>query len=360
MANYNSGKFYNKKLPEGGATYNSAPFLILILDNGSCIDDVYSILSNINTTDTAYFNDNVLIAASIELIDVSEGNDEVESVSNISTIEDSGIGEDLLQSIINSLKIQDVSYGNDVVSAPAVAFFTVDSDNILQPLGVFVTKDSRYELLPSTRDISEEIAGIHGELDFGTEFKARTLELTVALINDNDCETDTPMTREELKRLYAKYLDPTKGYRNLVFSDDVNKTYQVKYSGRIDFTQYPNWFEFTIPFKMANPFIIGSIEKTQIGSGILVNDGTYETGILIEINGPVTNPSLTISGDILSYNGTIFGGQVLSIDTEKKIVKIGNENAVSNYNGAFPLLPPGKTSIVAENNITVKWRDKWL
>lgn len=358
MANYNSGRIYNKKLPDGGTTYNSAPFLILILDNGSGLDEVQSILSNVNVAETAYIQDNVLIAASIELIDSGIGTDEITDVSNIVGINDSGIGEDLIQSIVNNLNIQDIAFGNDIVSAPAVAFFTVDSDNILQPLGVLVTRDSRYELLPATRDISEEAAGMHGELDFGTEFKSRTLELTVAAVSSPNCEE--PFDREALKRLYAKYLDPTKGYRNLVFSDDVNKTYQVKFSGKIDFTQFPDWFQFTIPFKMANPFIIGSIEKTQIGSGTLNNEGTYETGMTIEILGPDNNPSITIGGDILTYNGTLSNGQVLTIDTEKQTAKIGNSNAMDKYNGVFPLLAPGETNVTAGNNVTIRYRDKWL
>ena len=358
MANYNSKRIYNRKLPDDGATYNSAPFLILILDNGSGIDDVYNILSNVNVTDTTNIQDNVLIVASIELIDTSTGTDEVTEVKNYVPVEDAGIGNDLIDFIRNILSIQETAFGYDIVSAPAVAFFTVDSDNILQPLGVLVTKDSRYELLPTTRDISEEVTGIHGELDFGTEFKARMLELTVAAVYPPDCEET--FDKEKLKRLYAKYLDPTKGYRNLVFSDDIDKTYQVKYSGRIDFTQFPDWFQFTIPFKMANPFIIGSLEKTQVGSGTISNDGTYETGLTIEIIGPATNPSVTIEGDILRYNGTLSNGQVLTIDTEKQTAKIGNNNAIANYNGVFPMLAPGETDVLANGNVTVKWRDRWL
>ena len=358
MANYNTGKIYNKKLPNGGATYNSSPFLILILDNGSCIDDVQYILSNVNITDSTNITDNVLIAASVKLIDSADGIDNIDEISSEILVEDIGIGDDLIEFIHNVFTVNEIAYGNDNVSAPAVAFFTVDSNNILQPLGVLVTRDSRYELLPSTRDISEEVTGIHGELDFGTEFRARTLELTVAALNPPNCEEE--FDREKLKRLYAKYLDPTKGYRNLVFADDVEKTYQVKFSGRINFTQFPDWFQFTIPFKMANPFIIGSIEKVQVGSGTISNDGTFETGLIIEILGPATNPTITIGGDILAYNNTLSNGQVLTIDTEKQTVKIGNNNAVMDYNKVFPLLAPGEVNVIASGNVTIKWRDRWL
>lgn len=134
----------------------------------------------------------------------------------------------------------------------------------------------------------------------------------------------------------------------------------VKYSGKIDITNHPTWFQFVIPFKTSNPFIMGSFEKTQIGSGTLVNEGTFETGLIIEISGPVTNPSLTIGGQTLSYTGTIPNGQKLIIDTGKETAKIGSNNAMANYNGVFPLLYPGETSVTAPNNVIIKWRDKWL
>jgi phage-related protein len=166
--------------------------------------------------------------------------------------------------------------------------FYVDEDNILQPLGILVTKDSRYELLPATRDNTEEIPGMHGEYDFGTEFKVRSLELDVASL-ENEI-----FSKKELQFLYAKYLDPTKGVKTLVFADDIQKLYKVKYSGKIDLTQYANWFKFTIPFKMSNPLIFGTFEKVLAGSGTLINGGTFETGLIIEIAGPATNPSITI------------------------------------------------------------------
>lgn len=358
MANYNSGKIYNRKLPEGGATYNSAPFLILILDNIYFQDNIQSISSSVNIIDNLKIEDDMFITNTIDMQDTLNVSDSVDSVLTVMNIDDELNIQDFIDYISNNISIQDTAWLNDIVSAPAVAFFTVDNNDILQPLGVQVKKDSRYELLPSTRDSVEEVAGMHGELDFGTQFKARTLELTVAALNPPNC--DEPFDREKLKRLYAKYLDPTKGYRNLVFADDVEKTYQVKFSGKIDFTNFPDWFQFTIPFKMANPFIIGSIEKSHTGNGIIENEGTFETGLLIEIIGPASNPSVTIGGDILTYNGTLSNGQILSIDTEKQTVKIGNSNAIGNYNGVFPLLAPGETTVSTSNNVAIKWRDKWL
>lgn len=247
-----------------------------------------------------------------------------------------------------------IAIGNERGDAEYVDFF-VDENSILQPLGVRVTGDSRYELLPATRDNAEEIPGRHGEIDFGTELKARLLEIDVVTK-----EGLSPSEKNRLQRLYAMYLNPAKGPKKLVFADDINKTYLVKYSGKIDPTNKPTWFKFTIPFKMSNPFIMGSFKKTLVGSGTLVNEGTEETGLIIEITGPVTNPSLTIGGETLSYNHAITTGQTLVIDTERQTAKIGNMNALDDYNGIFPKLQPGETKVISRNNITIKWRDKWI
>ncbi|OZV12333.1 hypothetical protein CIW83_09560 [Tissierella sp. P1] len=197
--------------------------------------------------------------------------------------------------------------------------------------------------------------GRHGEFDFGTEFKSKMMELHVATDEGN-----SPLEKAHLQRLFAKYLNPTKGYKTLIFSDDVEKTYMVKYSGKIDITNYASWFQFVLPFKMSDPFIIGSFEKTLTGSGNLVNEGTFETGLIVEISGPVTNPSLTIGGETLTYTGTIPSGQKLIIDTEKETAKIGSNNTMANYNGVFPLLYPGSTNVVSNSNVIVKWHDKWI
>lgn len=354
MANYNSRRIYNKKLPNGGANYNSGPFTILILDNGTGIDDVKDIIANIDISDTAVVDEKILLVANVEVIDKSISSDDSISVVSNVDVSDNAFGNDLL-SIIANLKVSDSGIGNDFGVSTVGAFFVIDSNNILHPLGVKVTRDSRYELLPATRDNAEEIPGRHGEIDFGTEFKAKMLELDV-VTNDGYARLE----KAQLQRLFAKYLDPTKGAKTLIFSDDVEKTYMVKYSGKIDLSPYATWFKFTLPLKMSDPFIIGSFEKTLIGSGKLINNGTFETGLLIEITGPVTNPSLTIGGETVKYTGTIPGGQKLTIDTGLETAKIGPTNAMTGYNEVFPLLYPGEVTVTASSNITIKWRDKWI
>lgn len=353
MANYNTGRLYNRKLTDGGANYNSGPFTIVILDNGIGLDEINSILADVSVDENGDSDERILLVASIDIADQSIHAEDNVSISADIAISDTGIGEDSLSLDVN-ISISDSGTGQDFISIVG-AFFVIDSNNILQPLGVLVTRDSRYELLPATRDRTEEIPGRHGEIDFGTEFKSKMMELHVATD-----EGYTPLEKAQLQRLFAKYLDPTKGAKTLIFSDDVEKTYMVKYSGKIDLSQYASWFNFVIPFKMSDPFIVGSFEKTLVGSGSLVNDGTFETELVIEINGTATNPSLTIGGETLSYTGTIPSGQSLIINTGLGTAKLNSNNALAGYNGTFPLLAPGSTSVTAGNNVTIRWKDKWI
>lgn len=341
VANYNSRKSYNKKWDNGGASYNSYKHHIVMVEDFAAGSDLLDILfHDITLNDNAIGEEVVYVSpAVLSLNDIGLTKDSMSLISNVYTTE-FGVSADLM---------------NMLLEFPASEYFVITSNQILEPLGVRVTGDSRRELLPSTRDNAEEIPGRHGEIDFGTEFKAKMMELRVATDEGN-----SPLEKAHLQRLFAKYLDPTKGHKTLIFSDDIEKSYMVKYSGKIDITNHASWFEFVIPFKMSNPFVLGSFEKTLIGSGKLVNDGTYETGLLIEIDGPATNPSLTIGGSIVSYAGAISNGSTLTINTGLETAKIGSSNAISDYNGNFPLLFPGETDIVASGNVTIKWRDKWI
>lgn len=356
MAKYNSGRIYNRKITNNGATYNSAPFIILVLDSGYGLDEINNIISDVNIADNAEATDSIVLVASIELADQSIYAEDFISVSANINVPDTALGSDIILPILASVPIQETGTGIDNISI-AGAFFVIDANNVLQPLGVLVLRDSRLELLPSTRDSTDEIPGMHGEFDFGTEFNSRAFDLHVATN-----EGYAPLEKAQLQRLFAKYLDPAKGAKTLIFSDDIEKTYIVKYSGKIDITQYPSWFEFTLPFKMSNPFIMGSFEKTLIGSGTLINAGTFETSLTIEIAGPATNPSLVIGGQTLSYSGSIPAGQTLIIASNggTGTAKLGGVNAMAGYNGIFPSLQPGNTNVTAGSNVIIRWKDKWL
>lgn len=410
MSKYNFKRIYNRKLPNGGATYNSAPFLITILDYGSGTDSLLGISANSNINDTATIADDITTSSAILIAETANFSDKVAAINSVSisdigsstdniiippiniNITDNSIGTDSMNilpvlldfldtvtsndnvaitnnvnisetanikdllTVISNLNVSDSGKANDDFVSIASAYFVIDSDNILNPLGVQVTRDNREEILPSVKNYTEKIPGKHGEQKFKSELKGKILELTV--VTD---EMETPEDKIRLKELYRKYLDPLNGERSLVFANDIERQYKVRYSGKIDIENYPTWLKFVIPFKMSSPFIQSSFENIQAGSGSIENKGDIETPIQIMITGSTTNPSLTFNGEKLSYNGTIKSGETLTIDTAKRTAKIGNTNVLDNWCKKFPMLKPKKSiNVVMGNNIAIKWKARWL
>jgi len=231
----------------------------------------------------------------------------------------------------------------------------IDENGILQPLGVHVLRDSRIELLPGTRDYFEEVPGRHGEIDFGAELRARILELHCAI---EVSSSEWPAKRSE----FAGYLNPLLGTQTLTFADEPGKVYHVRYAGKIDVTKYPHAREFTIPFRMCDPFITSAIQNELVGSGTATNAGNVETPFILTIQGEVTDPSVVVAGYTMTYIGTIGAGSALVIDTEKMTAVLDGDNALPNFNGVFPKLQPGNNAITAAEagTTTIRWYDRWI
>lgn len=241
--------------------------------------------------------------------------------------------------------------------------FSVDANNILQPLGVSVTGDSRYTLLPATRENTEEVSGVDGEFDFGCDYESRSLELHCVY------EVLAGAAQKAAERTITGYLDAQLGVTALTFADEPGKTYYVRYSGSMDFTSHPTWLEFTIPFKTFNrdgnktdPYIYSSTQNSLTGSGTAVNAGNKATPFTLTITGAVTNPSVTVGGYTMTYTGTINAGSSLVIDTEKLTATLDGVNALANYNGVFPKLAVGNNVVTAAaaGTCVVAWYDRWI
>jgi len=351
--NYNSGVKYNFTVPNGGGMYNSAPYIVVVYEAGTGNDIISNLLANIGVSDSGTGNETVLATVTLSPIsDSGTGDDNISLSANIG-VSDTGIGNDSI-GIICQIAITDAGTGQEIIST-AKTFFIIDSNNILQPLGVLVLQDSRYDLMPSLKEFTEEVPGKHGEINFGNKLSSRLLELHVASMDGL-----TPEQKEALKRDIAKHLNPITGAKNLVFADDLEKTYVVKYAGKIDLTQYADWMEFVIPFKMANPYLIGSFEKKLSGSGTLTNSGNVETPVIIQVAGAITNPTITLGTYTLTYTSTIPDDQTLVVDTEKKTVTLNGNNVLNNWSGGFPKLQPGNTSVTADSKVTFIWRERWV
>ena len=261
-----------------------------------------------------------------------------------------GAGQEA-SNVTASVPVGVLGTGEDNIS-PARTYFLVTKGSILEPLGVLVLRDSYQDLAPATRDASVTVPGRHGVYSFGSEFAERTLEFKVAV---------KEMQGGHTKQTLAKYLNPLLGKQPLIFAEDINKTYMAKCIGPIVVNKFLNWLSFTITFTV-DPIITGSFEKRQTGSGVLSNDGTFETPVTVLIRGPVTGPSVNIGGHVIAWSGALTATDVLEIDTERMTVKLNAANALAGFTGGFPKLQPGETAVTAAlaGETTLVWRDRWL
>ncbi|MFZ3171974.1 MAG: distal tail protein Dit [Carboxydocellales bacterium] len=401
MAYYNRRNLYNDKL---NSFYNSAPRIILIQDDGTAVDvlslsaligfietgsatEIISLEATLQTVDSGTGDESLQLLVDVQLsdsgtsatevlamsalIDLLESGDLVDTIdlsATLSTME-TGIGSDSLQltanvsltdsgafsellDLIANMTVSDSGQAQEQ-SKVAKAFYIIDSNNVLQPLGVIVLNGKDGDLLPPVKEFREQIPGRHGDIVLGHDYKARIVELRVA----NSTE---PEVREQLARAMARWLNPTMGAQPLIYAVDEKKTYYVRYAGKIPLDQWPNYMEFVIPLKMTDPIIVGSFEEQKTGSGVLSNEGNEEVALTIEVVGPITNPSITIGSSTLLYTGTINGGSQLIIDTGALTVELDGANAMTEYSGGFPKLPPGDTAVTASAQVTFKWRARWV
>jgi len=235
-------------------------------------------------------------------------------------------------------------------------YFVVTTENILEPLGLLVLGDSRFSLMPQTREMTARIVGMDGEYDFGCEFEMRVLEL--------HCATQDGLSVQQkfqLQRTLARWLNPKNGFKYLVFMDNPDYLYEVKYSGITDVTEHPTWFEVTLPFK-AKPFIVSAVEYTK-PQGTFTYNGTVEAPVSVVITGPATNPTLTWNGETISLTVDIPDGGTYTIDSTVGRAFLNGADVTNSYPETyyFPQAALGENTFsVSAGTAVAVYRERYL
>lgn len=229
----------------------------------------------------------------------------------------------------------------------------VDSNGILQPLGVTVLRGT--EFVNNVREYVDSVPGRDGEYFFGAEMEAGLINIPVSI------ET-TPSAWAATERLIKGYLNPKNGAQELTLDDRPGIVYNVVWSGSINFLDEGLYHrKFTIPFKLHDPIAKSSSQNTLAGAGTAVNSGTIETPFTVEIVGPVTNPAVTVGSKTMTYAGEVTASDLLVIDTEKMTAEFNGANAMANYNKVFPKLAVGNNTVtISGGTVTVKWYNRWI
>jgi predicted phage tail component-like protein len=213
---------------------------------------------------------------------------------------------------------------------------------------------------PELREYEEEISGLAGVIDYGTEFGKRQIDLVI------DITPNSKPFKLRQSEIYT-WLNPTLPAGPLVFDEMPNITYMAKLTSRIGIQQFNRYGTIELTMKCTDPF--GREEATdtptlKYDTGLLYDTGLMypnETQFTISVprlpmymqnrgfedaypvityTGSGSNPRLTINGKTAGSASTLAPGDVLVIDTlNGRITKNGALQTLTHSD--FAPIPPG-------------------
>lgn len=247
-------------------------------------------------------------------------------------------------------------------------------------LGLLLTK-ADIPLLPTTRQIEEEIPGRDGSIDLETRYGARPIELTFEFT-----ETEEIAYQNNLSKVAGAF-NALKGEQILVLERNPGKQWRVKYNGSISIEKLAQIGTFTVPLKAFNPFAESynkADEPLKLGEGFTLGMGykltdnsstTYSvTSNLTTLTVPhfgnhAAKPIITITGtgsnltitndsteEGFTWSGTLSANDTLVVDCDKMSIKKNGNNAFANFSGDYITLGEGDNSITVtatSPNLTV-------
>lgn len=129
----------------------------------------------------------------------------------------------------------------------------------------------------------------------------------------------------------------------------------------------PTWsggwsLPFTFPFSFGSAALIG-------GEDTLSNEGTVPAGMVLRVDGPCLNPTVTVTqgsvSESLTISTTVASGDYLEIDTAARTVFYnGTINQRGYFSGDWPLVPVGDSTVryrasEGTGQLTVTFRSAW-
>lgn len=248
----------------------------------------------------------------------------------------------------------------------------------VREFGLHVVEGGQHDVLPETRDRTLAIPGRHGLLDYGADLGVREFDIP-CVIKD---ATDSGDLQHKLRKLANELTDAygrPKSVR-LTFSEEPDKYYNVRYTGRIGVDRITRHGFFSLAFTAFDPMAKSVFTSDQITLGsdvpimsdILLGTGESSRKVFREGSFLVTNSgssavrlSCVISGSgnsvALEANGRrftlgSFTNKTIAIDGENYLVKVDGVADLTNTGGHFIDLLPGENEIYVSGsslNLTI-------
>ncbi len=406
MANYNTGKKYNFTAETGGLKYNSAQFAVMInlfetinaSDNvkGLTVRNILEEKANVFDKVTQYafhefsdlfsFNDNHNVSVLQSIVEKINIKDPFESVVvNLYLKEKTGALDNLKQlnallSTSEKIKAEDISSVDALISATekfglkeakdvfaaikqyeyakvtdrsprkAISEFVIgqvdgkdQANEYFVPLNmIFDPERSSIQVMPQTETTYIEMPYADGSIPENTVYKNRFFNI-VAWSQDGL----TTAQKEQLKLDITRVLDSTKNKSKKMTFQKANVSFDVMYSGSAEIKEGPSFVKATLPFE-ASPYGYPLFDQIIYGSGLIMNRGAVDVGVVNEISGGCKNPSFQIGSVNYSWDGTVPINCKLIIDHEALMCYLEStsgvrENALPKLTGEFQTIPAGQS-----------------
>ncbi|PWW06338.1 phage-related protein [Paenibacillus cellulosilyticus] len=220
-------------------------------------------------------------------------------------------------------------------------------------------------VLPETRDYSVAIAGVDGEVDFGSEYGPRIISHEcVVMANDSTLDYHAKLAR------IAQVFNAKRGDLIVTYSDLPKRRYRMRYAGTMPIEKLIFDGNITIPMKMHDPFpeSLQDTERREYDQGLefgqgyeynnsffhittsgqtieIENQGSIDVRPLIRIIGSLQQLELSVDGQTFTFGGVMQATDTLLLNGDRYTVKLNDMNAYSQTNGVFLSLKPGVSTI---------------
>lgn len=255
----------------------------------------------------------------------------------------------------------------------STAFFTYDGNDLGALYGLILGR-RKMEFIPKPRERIVYVMNRPGSHDFGVDLGERLISLDCFILRTTRADLESAIYS------IASRLDPTnetsgdRGFKKLVFDSLSDRYFLARLASASPPALEATTADLTLVFRCADPFAYATNESTATGTTpvVFTTGGTYPMDPIIDIvaSGAYTgNVTITDAyGSVLTWNGTLAGGNTLRIDsTTYRVFKNGTVSMAGvQAASVWPRLKAGVSNTIsigglaAITSTTVTYRNRWL
>lgn len=228
---------------------------------------------------------------------------------------------------------------------------------------LFSVTESEIPELAENVEATVKIAGRDGDVVLESTYEPLEFLLTVYT---EDNLTPTQKIAEINK--VTEFLHSIKKSNKKFAILQSEKMYEVKYHSQLTTTTYPKFVKFEIPLKSSKSFATELTKNVKVGNQTFTSNTIQPTGFILTIEGPTTNPVVSLNNYQMTYTGTVLDGNKLIINTNNStathVTSLGvRTNAAIYYNHQYPRIQNGSnqlqilSGISDTSKVTIEWYD---